>query len=141
MTDLSGNLSDLGYAAGWRLVRAMPEPLARSVFGAGARYASLGGGPEQLRRNLARVIGTTPDAVPDAVLVGIRLEGRLPRGHGVGRPTGTCVGLAQEIQDGGHVSARISASGLQMLRRGGRLSQGEFQASQLHQRPRAKLIE
>ena len=36
------NLTDWGYAAGWRLVRAMPEPLARSIAGAGARYAARG---------------------------------------------------------------------------------------------------
>ena len=62
------NLSDLGYAAGWRLVRAMPEGLARNVFDAGARYAARGGGPEQLRKNLARVIGTTPAEVPDSLM-------------------------------------------------------------------------
>ena len=62
------NLTDLGYAAGWRLVRAMPEVLARNVFGAGARYAARGGGPEQLRRNLARVIGTTPAEVPEPLM-------------------------------------------------------------------------
>ena len=68
MTDLSDNLSDWGYAAGWRLVRAMPEPLARSVFRAGARYAALGGGPEQLRKNLARVIGVAPAEVPHSLM-------------------------------------------------------------------------
>ena len=62
------NLTDWGYAAGWRLVRAMPEPLARGIAGAGARYAARGGGPEQLRRNLARVIGTTPDDVPASLI-------------------------------------------------------------------------
>jgi lauroyl/myristoyl acyltransferase len=62
------NLTDWGYAAGWRLVRAMPEPLARSIAGAGARYAARGGGPEQLRKNLARVIGTTPAGVPDSLI-------------------------------------------------------------------------
>ena len=62
------NLTDWGYAAGWRLVRAMPEPLARSIAGAGARYAARGGGPEQLRKNLARVIGTTPADVPDSLI-------------------------------------------------------------------------
>ena len=62
------NLTDWGYAAGWRLVRAMPEPLARSIAGAGARYAARGGGPEQLRKNLARVIGTTPAEVPDSLI-------------------------------------------------------------------------
>jgi KDO2-lipid IV(A) lauroyltransferase len=62
------NRSDWGYAAGWRLVRAMPEPLARSAFDAGALYASRGGGPEQLRKNLARVIGTTPAGVPGSLM-------------------------------------------------------------------------
>lgn len=62
------SLVDWGYAAGWRVVRAMPESLARTVFDAGARYAARGGGPEQLRKNLARVIGTTPAAVPDSLM-------------------------------------------------------------------------
>jgi KDO2-lipid IV(A) lauroyltransferase len=61
-------LTDWGYAAGWKLVRAMPDNLARTVFGAGARYAALGGGPEQLRRNLARVVGTTPAGVPETLM-------------------------------------------------------------------------
>lgn len=61
-------LSDWGYATGWRLVRAMPEGLARTAFGAGAWYAARGGGPDQLRKNLARVIGTTPAGVPDALM-------------------------------------------------------------------------
>ncbi|PND58256.1 phosphatidylinositol mannoside acyltransferase [Mycobacterium sp. ENV421] len=64
-TDL---LSDLGYAAGWRVVRAMPEFLARNAFDAGAWYAAQGGGPEQLRKNLARVIGATPAEVPDSLV-------------------------------------------------------------------------
>ena len=33
---LGGQLSDLGYAAGWRVVRAMPEFVARNAFDAGA---------------------------------------------------------------------------------------------------------
>lgn len=61
---LGGQLTDLGYAAGWRLVRAMPEFAARNTFEAGAMYAARGGGPEQLRKNLARVIGVTPAEVP-----------------------------------------------------------------------------
>jgi lauroyl/myristoyl acyltransferase len=62
------NLADWGYAAGWRVVRTVPEFFARNAFGAGARYAALGGGPEQLRKNLARVIGTTPAEVPDSLI-------------------------------------------------------------------------
>jgi KDO2-lipid IV(A) lauroyltransferase len=49
-------------------VRAMPEFAARNVFGAGARYASLGGGPVQLRKNLARVIGVAPAEVPASLM-------------------------------------------------------------------------
>lgn len=63
------NFTDWGYAAGWQVVRAMPEPLARGITGAGARYAARGGGPEQLRKNLARVIGTTPADVPDSLML------------------------------------------------------------------------
>lgn len=59
---------DWGYAAGWQVVRAMPEGWARRAFGAGARFAARGGGPEQLRKNLARVIGTTPQRVPDELI-------------------------------------------------------------------------
>lgn len=62
------NITDWGYAAGWQLVRAMPDRLARNVFDLGARYAARGGGPEQLRKNLARVIGTAPEEVPDALM-------------------------------------------------------------------------
>ena len=61
-------LTDWGYAAGWRVVREMPEPWARGIAGAGARYAARGGGPEQLRKNLARVIGSTPAEVPDSLI-------------------------------------------------------------------------
>lgn len=65
---LGGQLSDLGYAAGWRMVRAMPEFAARNMFDAGALYAARGGGPEQLRKNLSRVIGVPPAQVPDGLV-------------------------------------------------------------------------
>jgi KDO2-lipid IV(A) lauroyltransferase len=65
---LGGHLTDLGYAAGWRVVRAMPEFVARNAFDAGAHYAARNGGPAQLRKNLARVIGVTPDRVPDGLI-------------------------------------------------------------------------
>ncbi|KAF0847542.1 phosphatidylinositol mannoside acyltransferase [Nocardia caishijiensis] len=61
-------LGDLGYAAGWRLVRSAPEPLARKVFDLGADRAAKGGGPVQLRRNLARVLGVAPAEVPDDLI-------------------------------------------------------------------------
>lgn len=50
------------------MVRAMPEFAARNAFEAGARYASRGGGPDQLRKNLARVLNTTPAEVPDSLI-------------------------------------------------------------------------
>ena len=46
----------------------MPEFAARSMFDAGARYASRRGGPDQLRKNLARVIGVAPADVPGALM-------------------------------------------------------------------------
>jgi phosphatidylinositol dimannoside acyltransferase len=63
-----GDITDWGYAAGWRVVRAMPEFMARNAFDAGAHYAARNGGPAQLRKNLARVIGTTPASVPDGLI-------------------------------------------------------------------------
>jgi phosphatidylinositol dimannoside acyltransferase len=63
-----GHVTDWGYAAGWRVVRAMPEFMARNTFGAGAHYAARNGGPDQLRKNLARVLGVTPARVPDGLI-------------------------------------------------------------------------
>jgi KDO2-lipid IV(A) lauroyltransferase len=65
---LRGRVTDLGYAAGWMAVRAMPEFLARNAFDAAAHYAALRGGPDQLRKNLARVIGTAPADVPSSLM-------------------------------------------------------------------------
>ncbi len=65
---LGGRLADWGYAAGWRVVRAMPEFFARNTFDAGAHFAARGGGPEQLRKNLARVVGVAPEQVPDGLI-------------------------------------------------------------------------
>ncbi|MFV0494345.1 phosphatidylinositol mannoside acyltransferase [Mycobacterium sp.] len=65
---LTETATDWAYATGWRAVRAMPEFAARNAFDAGARYFARGGGPEQLRKNLARVIGVRPADVPDALL-------------------------------------------------------------------------
>lgn len=64
LSQLDAWATDAGFAAGWMLVRAMPEFVARNAFDAGALFASRGGGPEQLRRNLARVIGVAPAQVP-----------------------------------------------------------------------------
>lgn len=60
--------SDWAYAAGWMAVRTVPEFAARTAFDTGARYAARHGGPQQLRKNLARVIGVPPADVPDELM-------------------------------------------------------------------------
>jgi KDO2-lipid IV(A) lauroyltransferase len=54
---LTGRVTDASYAAGWALVRALPEPVARRLFDAGADLAARRGGKgvDRLRSNLARV--------------------------------------------------------------------------------------
>lgn len=61
---MSGRLADLGYAAGWRLVRGLPARLAARIFAAAADAAWRRDGPavRQLARNLQRVLGTPPPA-------------------------------------------------------------------------------
>lgn len=67
--NISERVTDLGYATGWRVVRALPERLATALFDAGADFAARrGGGPQQLRRNLARVLGVPPEQVPDKLI-------------------------------------------------------------------------
>jgi KDO2-lipid IV(A) lauroyltransferase len=60
--------TDWAFATGWMAVRALPEFAARRAFDTGARYAARRGGPEQLRKNLARVIGARPADVPDTLM-------------------------------------------------------------------------
>ncbi|WP_203714955.1 phosphatidylinositol mannoside acyltransferase, partial [Asanoa siamensis] len=61
------NPVDLGYAAGWKLVRGLPEPVAHRLFEGAADYAHRknGRGTRRLRSNLRRVVG--PE-MPDAEL-------------------------------------------------------------------------
>lgn len=48
-----------GYRAGWAVVRMLPSRVADSIFAFGADVVSQrGAGMEQLRKNLARVVGT-----------------------------------------------------------------------------------
>ena len=65
---VTSTATDWAYAAGWMAVRAVPEFAARTAFDAGARYAGRHGGPDQLRKNLARVIGVPPPDLPDALM-------------------------------------------------------------------------
>jgi phosphatidylinositol dimannoside acyltransferase len=62
--DLAGAVTDAGFATGWRVVRALPEPFARQAFRLGADLAARRDGPgaHRLRGNLHRVV---PDATPD----------------------------------------------------------------------------
>lgn len=69
MSALGDRLTDLGYAAGWAVVRGLPEPVARTLFRTGADLAARRQGPDsQLRRNLARVLGVAPAEVPDQLI-------------------------------------------------------------------------
>ncbi|MBJ8345248.1 phosphatidylinositol mannoside acyltransferase [Antrihabitans sp. YC2-6] len=74
----SERLSDFGYATGWRLVRALPEKSAARWFDRGADFASRRkGGPDQLRRNLSRVLGVPPEDVPqDLIQASVRSYAR-----------------------------------------------------------------
>ncbi|MEH0841511.1 phosphatidylinositol mannoside acyltransferase [Micromonospora sp. CPCC 205711] len=65
------NLTELGYVAGWRLVRALPRPVVAAAFRAGADRAARrnGGGTARLRVNLRRVVGPElPEADLDALV-------------------------------------------------------------------------
>jgi phosphatidylinositol dimannoside acyltransferase len=63
---LTGRATDAAYAAGWAVVRTLPEPAAAALFAAGADLAAVRGGPavDRLRTNLARV---APDRDLDAL--------------------------------------------------------------------------
>ncbi|MDO3704115.1 phosphatidylinositol mannoside acyltransferase [Micromonospora sp. C28SCA-DRY-2] len=51
------NLTELGYVAGWRVIRALPRPVVAAAFRAGADRAHRRGGGARLRANLCRVVG------------------------------------------------------------------------------------
>lgn len=70
MSAARDHLVDGGYAAGWRLVRALPQGVARWLFERGADLAARRGGPgvDQLRRNLARVRPSSSAAELDALV-------------------------------------------------------------------------
>jgi phosphatidylinositol dimannoside acyltransferase len=91
--------TDWAYAAGWMAVRAMPEFAARTAFDTGARYAARHGGPDQLRKNLARVIGVAPNDVPDALMrASLASYGRYWR-EAFRLPTMNLPALARQLHD------------------------------------------
>ncbi len=61
---------DLGYAAGWRLVRGAPAAPTAALFRAGADLATRrgGAGARQLRANLRRVCPSVPEQVLDELV-------------------------------------------------------------------------
>ncbi|QFZ21915.1 phosphatidylinositol mannoside acyltransferase [Saccharothrix syringae] len=63
-------LADLGYAAGWRLARLLPERVARGAFDAAADWGARRGGDgvDQLRRNLRRVVPRAGEAELDELV-------------------------------------------------------------------------
>lgn len=79
MTALRERLLDAGYAAGWKLVRALPAPVARAAFERAADLAARRGGRgvRQLRRNLARVVpSASPGELDGLVRQGLRSYAR-----------------------------------------------------------------
>lgn len=76
---LAERAADLGYAAGWRLVRGLPEPVARGAFDLGADLAAHRGGPgvRRLRANYARVRPDLDDhALDELTRAGVRSYAR-----------------------------------------------------------------
>jgi KDO2-lipid IV(A) lauroyltransferase len=77
--DLAGALTDAGFAAGWRVVRGLPEPVAREAFRLGADLAARRDGPgvRRLRANLRRVVPAAPPEELDALVrAGLRSYAR-----------------------------------------------------------------
>lgn len=74
------NLTEAGYVAGWRLVRALPRPVVAAAFRAGADRAHRrgGGGTARLRANLRRVVGpqVSETELDDLVKRGLRSYAR-----------------------------------------------------------------
>jgi phosphatidylinositol dimannoside acyltransferase len=68
-------LTELGFAAGWRMVRMLPLPAARALFNAAAdrAYRKNGPGTQRLRRNLQQV---KPDIPEETVRLGLRSYAR-----------------------------------------------------------------
>ncbi|MFI5892772.1 phosphatidylinositol mannoside acyltransferase [Actinoplanes sp. NPDC051513] len=64
---MKDRLTEIGFAAGWRLIRTLPLPVARSLFMAAAdrAYRKNGPGTQRLRQNLAQVVG---EGMPDELV-------------------------------------------------------------------------
>jgi len=75
-TGLRDRAVDLGYAAGWSVVKSAPHGLTERAFRAAADAAAVrnGGGARQLRKNLSRVVGPQTSEVWLDALVGAALR-------------------------------------------------------------------
>ncbi|MEU4688525.1 phosphatidylinositol mannoside acyltransferase [Actinoplanes sp. NPDC023714] len=73
---MKDQLTALGFTAGWRLVRALPEGVAKRLFTAAAdrAYRANGKGTQRLRGNLRQVVG--PDMPDTLVRDGLRSYAR-----------------------------------------------------------------
>ena len=71
-----GRVTDLGFAAGWGLVKSVPSPVSHRWFQAAADAATVrnGGGAQQLRKNLRRVVGPSVSELRMDQLVGDALR-------------------------------------------------------------------
>ncbi len=79
MTGVGARLQGTAYAAGWGLVRALPESFARASFRSGAdlAYRRNGPGVRQLRANYARVVPKAgPEELDELVRAGVRSYSR-----------------------------------------------------------------
>jgi KDO2-lipid IV(A) lauroyltransferase len=123
-------VAEWGYAAGWRLVRALPAPAADTIFrlGADRAYRRRGAGVGRLAANLRRVVGTDvpepefenllregvrsyarywmevfrlPSRTREQHLTGFRLE----RGHLLGENVAAGVGSVVALPHGGNWDA------------------------------------
>ena len=75
---LSERIAAAGYIAGWKLVGRLPaRPVNKLADWAATKASGNGAGPAQLRKNLARVVGCAPEAVPnELVAAAMRSYGR-----------------------------------------------------------------
>lgn len=71
-----GRAVDLGFAAGWGLIKSVPQGVSRRWFDAVADAATVrnGGGARQLRKNLRRVVGPGRSELEMDALVGAALR-------------------------------------------------------------------
>ena len=72
------NLTSLGYGAGWRAIKRLPQAPTWLAFQAGADASVRRGGkgPDRLRSNLARVTGRRPEELDGLVKAGMRSYAR-----------------------------------------------------------------